>query len=131
MQISVIMVCFVFYLDNRKERVLSLLLYRYLTLLLYCHCHRRSSYQEGRLEYLDWFNPTTYLYLSQTRTWISNIVLCAQCVNMKDWYWWICWLSLFKLSFHKYLVVIFVCSGTPICLSRCFNFISTYFIAIV
>jgi len=35
----------------------------------------RSSFQEGRVEdTIIWFNLTTFVCLSQARTWISNII---------------------------------------------------------
>jgi hypothetical protein len=52
------------------------------------------------------FNPTTFLYLSQARTWISNATCCGLFSMIWGhcsfcWYWQTCWPSLFKLSFHK------------------------------
>ena len=55
------------------------------------------------------FNPATFLCLSQDRTCISNVIchelFCVQWVKVRGgclfcWYWWNCWPSLFKLSFH-------------------------------
>jgi hypothetical protein len=44
-------------------------------------------------------SPPLFLCLSQGRTLISNMRGdCSFC-----WYWWNCWPSLFKLSFHKQL----------------------------
>jgi len=49
-------------------------------------------------------------YLSQTRTWNSNIIcsglFCVQWVKVRGdcsfcWYWLNCWPSLLKLSFHN------------------------------
>ena len=52
--------------------------------------------------------PDTSLCLSQASTWVSNDIwyYCVQWVKVKDgcsfcWYWWNCWPSLFKLSFHN------------------------------
>jgi len=64
---------------------------------------------EGERDPINPFNPATYLYLSQTRTWISNDIfralLCDQLYEMRDnwsfcWCWWNCWPLLFKLCFH-------------------------------
>jgi hypothetical protein len=55
------------------------------------------------------FNLAICLCMSQCQTWISNVicrVLCyVQWVEVRGdcsfcWYWWTCWLLLFKLSFH-------------------------------
>jgi hypothetical protein len=64
------------------------------------------------LDHINWLNPTTFLWLSQARTWISNIIchglfLCSvSSVKMKGnclfcWYWWKWWSSLFRRSFHN------------------------------
>ena len=51
------------------------------------------------------FNPTTFLCLSQARTWISNIICCVcfLCLVIGDclfcWYWWNCWPSLHNSFF--------------------------------
>ena len=59
--------------------------------------------------YFNWFNPATFLCLSQAKTWICNTLyhgpFCAQ-FDMRGncllcWYWWNYWPSLFKLSFHN------------------------------
>lgn len=67
----------------------------------------RSNYQESR-DPITRYNPALCLFLSQTRTWLSNVIcrdifvfgvleweLVVHCVN-----WWNCLLSLLKLSFH-------------------------------
>jgi hypothetical protein len=56
------------------------------------------------------FNPAAFLCLSTTRTWISNFIcrgspFRVQWVKMRGdcsfcWYWWNCWLSLFKDEFE-------------------------------
>jgi hypothetical protein len=41
--------------------------------MLGTYCHWRFNYQEGRYwNPINWFNPATFLSLSQTRNWISN-----------------------------------------------------------
>jgi hypothetical protein len=54
------------------------------------------------------FNPAVYVHLSQIMTRISNFIChCLACVHWTTvigycsfcWYWWNCWLSLFKLSY--------------------------------
>ena len=73
------------------------------------------TYQEDPVY---WFNHTTFLCLSQARTWISNVICCcysllvfselrweAVCssvdiggiVDHHCWYWWNCWPSLLIL----------------------------------
>jgi hypothetical protein len=71
---------------------------------------------KGRLgsHYINQFKPVTFLCLSQARTWISigichGLFLCSM-IRGKDgclflWYWWNCWPSLFKLFFHKSLLL--------------------------
>jgi hypothetical protein len=54
--------------------------------------------------------PATSLCLSQARIWFSNVICCClffydQHVELRGycllcWYWWNCWPSLFKFSFH-------------------------------
>ena len=63
---------------------------------------------------LFWCIPiNTFLHLSQARPQISNTIcyglFYVQWVEVGGdcsflWYWWTIWLSLFKLSFHKYLI---------------------------
>ena len=59
-----------------------------------------------------WFNPATFLPLSQARTWISSItcggLFYDQWAEVKGdcsfcWYWRNYWPSLFKHTFHKQL----------------------------
>ena len=83
--------------------------------------------------YCSW-RSSHFLYLSQTRTWPSNVIchglLCsASSVKMRDdcsfcWYWWNWWLSLFKLSFHK-LVYHLVASAeiSQFVIKRCIFFL--------
>jgi len=61
---------------------------------------------------INWFNPTTFLPLSQARTWISSItcggLFYDQWAEVKGdcsfcWYWRNYWPSLFKHTFHKQL----------------------------
>jgi len=62
------------------------------------------------IDLIDRFNPTTLLYLSQAKIWIS-ICICQDIFVFNDieakgscshcWYWWNCWPALFKLSFHN------------------------------
>ena len=69
------------------------------------------SYQEWGWDLINCCNPTTFLCLFQTRTWISNVIChgfffvlsklkmrgdCSFC-----WNWWNWWSSLFKF-FFKY-----------------------------
>jgi hypothetical protein len=55
---------------------------------LYMHCLWRSSYQEGRWDPINRFRPSTFVCLSKTRIWISNVIcrcpLCDQWV-MVNW----------------------------------------------
>ena len=55
---------------------------------LYMHCLWRSSYQEGRWDPINRFRPSTFVRLSKTRIWISNVIcrcpLCDQWV-MVNW----------------------------------------------
>jgi len=66
--------------------------------------------EKGGEDPINWFNPATFLCLYQTRTWISNVIcrgLCyVQWFEVRGyclfcWYWWNCWPSLVKLSFHN------------------------------
>jgi hypothetical protein len=51
---------------------------------------------------INQFNPTTLLYLSQARTWISNIMCCGLLLSL-------CWPSLFKLSLgERWLFVLVI-----------------------
>ena len=54
-----------------------------------------SSYQEGRVgiqlsrgegwDPINWYNPATFLCLSQARTWISNVICrSVSSVKMRD-----------------------------------------------
>jgi hypothetical protein len=56
------------------------------------------------------FDPATFLFLLQARTWISNTIFHGLCYVQRFqvrvdcsfcWYLWNCWSSLFKLSFHN------------------------------
>jgi hypothetical protein len=70
-----------------------------------------SCYQGEVWESTCRFNPDTLLRLPEARTWIYNVI--CRCplfyflyVKVKGdclfcWYWWNCWPSLFKLSFHN------------------------------
>ena len=63
-----------------------------------------SLYREG-WNTIYWLNAATFLYLSPDRMWISNIICHVQWFEFRGdclfcWYWWNCWPSLFKLSFH-------------------------------
>ena len=79
---------------------------------LYMHCQWRSSYQEGRVEI-----PFTGLTCTHLCTCskpgpgfpMSYVVVFfrVQWVKVRGdnslcWYWWNCWPSLFKLSFHNF-----------------------------
>ena len=55
-------------------------------------------------------DPVTYLFMSQTRTFISNftclVFLCSMIWGMGCWcvlcsYWWNYWSTLFKLTFNN------------------------------
>jgi len=50
---------------------------------------------------INWFNPATFLCLSQTRTWISNAIWVEVWGGRSFcWHNWLnCWPSLFKLFF--------------------------------
>jgi len=70
------------------------------------------------------FNPSTFLCLSQDRTWISNVICCGfLCLRWGErWLFvlWNCGPSQFKLSFHtpshtRTLYTVHVC----ICLTSC------------
>ena len=72
----------------------------------------RFNYQEGCWDHINRFNPTTFVYLSQARTWVSSVkcddfvVVYVQWVKVRDecsfcWYWLSYWPPLFKLSFHN------------------------------
>ena len=60
---------------------------------------------------INWFNPATFLHLSQVRTWIYNaifwgLIIFKSLFEVRGgclfyWYWWNGWPSLFKLSFHS------------------------------
>ena len=64
---------------------------------------------------INWFNPTTYVCLSQAGTWISNVIcrglfLCSLIsVKMRGdflfCYWWNWWPSLIKFSFHHNIII--------------------------
>ena len=54
-----------------------------LTLLLYCRWI--SSYQEGGLRRIEWFRPTTHVYLSKAIAWISDNVFCV--LVLSEWRW--------------------------------------------
>ena len=82
-----------------------------------CLYRWRSNYQKGDVwDPINWFNPTTFVYLSQARTWVSNVIchtfcnsFCIQWFEMKGgclfcWYQLNCRPSLFKLSFNKILI---------------------------
>ena len=61
---------------------------------------------DNHLRFLNLFNTATFLCLCQDRTWISNVICCGLFYVLKVivhfcWYWWNCWPSLFKLSFHS------------------------------
>ena len=69
------------------------------------------SYQEGGWDLINCCNPTTFLCLFQTRTWISNVIchgvfFVLSKLKMRGdwsfcWNWWNWWSSLFKF-FFKY-----------------------------
>ena len=124
-QFSVIMVCFVFSIDNRKEWILSFLSLQIFNIAVVLPSEIQLSIWEVRI-------PLTCYrrhMLVPVPFHVHNFhhVLCVQWVKMKDWYWWNCWPSLLTLSFHYYMVVIFVSSETPICLPCCVYFTSTFF----
>ena len=57
--------------------------------------------------------PATFVVMPQARTWISNVICrgvsCVLSVKVGGdcslcWYWWNCWLSLLKMSFHNITV---------------------------
>ena len=64
------------------------------------HNHARFIFSNNYLK--------TFLCLSQDRSWISNVICRVQWCYVRTrvdcslcWYWWNCWPSLFKLSFHN------------------------------
>ena len=76
------------------------------------YCHLRSNYQEGGLGPINRFSSATFVCMSQAKTWVSNtiyhgLIVCSVVGGMMwlfiCWYWWNCWPSLIKLSFHSYL----------------------------
>jgi hypothetical protein len=111
----------IFY-DSMWSFWVEVYLCRFFIICLCMYCSWRSSH---------------FLYLSQTRTWPSNVIchglLCsASSVKMRDdcsfcWYWWNWWLSLFKLSFHK-LVYHLVASAeiSQFVIKRCIFFCVYY-----
>jgi hypothetical protein len=80
---------------------------------LYLYCRWRTNYQEEQgWDPMNQFKTVTFVCLSRTRKWISNVICRGlfyfQWFVMRDdwsfyWYWWNCWPSLFKLSLHKLL----------------------------
>ena len=96
---------------KRRDDVTSLPLYIYYRQI-------QLSREEG-WNPIKQFNPTTFLCLSQTRIWISNVIchglFCVQWFEVKVdclfcWYLWNCWWSLFKLSFHNLYKFVCNCS---------------------
>jgi len=73
--------------------------------IYYCLTSCRSTF-------INRLNPATFLCLSQARIWIyittsCRGLFCAKWVELGGdclfcWYWWNCWPSLFKLSFHNF-----------------------------
>jgi len=68
------------------------------------YCRWISNYPINR------FNPTTFLCLFQARTLISNVIYHGLFMfsELREdcsfyWYWYNCWLSLFKLSSPNYI----------------------------
>ena len=61
---------------------------------------------QSRLNTYNWFNPATYLCLSQTTNWISKSICCLFYCSIVwggcsfCWYWWN-WPSLFKFLFVR------------------------------
>ena len=83
-------------------------------LCLYMYCHWRSIYQKGEdCDSINWSNPATCLSMSQSRTYISNVIYVVVFCMLKwveirgdcsfYWYWWYYWPLLFKLPFHNSL----------------------------
>ena len=71
-----------------------------------------------RWEPINQFNPATCLCLSQTRTWIPNVIghdfMCVHWGMVRGdcafcWHWWNCWPSLFKLPSHN--IILFACTS--------------------
>lgn len=57
----------------------------------------REKYSKSELSIISRFNPTTFLCLYQTRTWISNVILFLFCVQ---WFWlYVLLLLLLKFTF--------------------------------
>ena len=57
------------------------------------------------------YNGLTFLFLSEARTLISKTIFhglfCVKLFEVRGdcWYWWNCWPSLFKLSFHDIFIM--------------------------
>jgi hypothetical protein len=68
--------------------------------------------RRGGLGSINRFSSATFVCMSQAKTWVSNTIyrglfVCSVVGGMMwlfiCWYWWNCWPSLIKLSFHSYL----------------------------
>ena len=89
--------------SNMKKKV------KYFHIFWYYFLHSNGTRGEKGSGSINRFNPATLLCPSQTRTWISSVVVsfyvqwfnvtgdCSFCL-----YWWNCWPSLFKLSSDKF-----------------------------
>jgi len=73
---------FIFYFIHNRGKILETLIYRWWKLFNH-HC---SNQELGGGNPINRFNPTTFLCLSQARSWIYNIIchglFCVQWVKM-------------------------------------------------
>jgi len=70
--ILVIVCAWTFWVEANLCRLLS---------VVYLYCHWKSNYQERiGSDPINMFNPTTFMYLSQTMTWISNAIWHYLCL---------------------------------------------------
>jgi hypothetical protein len=65
-----------------------------------------EGYSRNASCYLRLINPVTFMCISQFRIWISSLICRVfSYVLISDyafcWYWWNCWPSHSKLSFHN------------------------------
>jgi hypothetical protein len=76
---------------------------RFLILCLYLNCLWRFNYHEGEgWDFINWFNPTPYLSLSQTHmSWIFFALNSLRCLFCFFCYCRNDWPCPFQLSFHN------------------------------
>jgi len=94
-------------------------IFKFFIVCIYLYCCWKFNYQEGRVGIpLTSLTPQLFVCLSQTRTWISNVI-CSdlfyvqwveeRCDCSFSWYWWNYWPSLFKLFFPQKCIVCSLC----------------------